>query len=178
LRNGRSGSDLFCGSRETRSEQAVTFLKVRIILIFIILIIPDKIWEVPRRTSSDATSFQSADLAFFSYFITAARAATCGAAGHFNFARCPVYLRVVLLEPRISEDEFLLPQPRDCEQGAFRVILVSQDEVDGFRDVTSLPIRGAINIPYWDGMRQCPSGQAVGFDIISINEATRRSRVD
>jgi hypothetical protein len=143
---------------ETRGEQTIPFLKVRIVLILIILIIFDKIREVPRRASGDATSLQLLNLPLFTYFVAAARAAPRGAAGHLDLPRRPVYLRVMLPKPRMSEDKFLLTQAGDSEQGAFRVVFVPQDEVDGFRDVPSLSVRGAIYIAHRDGVRQRSSG--------------------
>ena len=46
-------------------------------------------------------------LVLFSDFIPAARAASCRTAGHLDFPRCPVYLKVMLLKPGVPKNEVL-----------------------------------------------------------------------
>ena len=57
----------------------------------------------------------------------------------------------MLVEPGVSHDDILAPQVCDSEEGAFRVVLISQDEVSHFRYSTGF-VKCAIYIAYAEGL--------------------------
>ena len=113
LRDGRGGSNLLHWSLQACSKHTVTFLELRLVVI-----ISEEFWEVSRCASCNTAYLRLPDPTLFPDLVTAARAALCRAAGHLYLPGHPVYLRVVLLKPGMSEDEVLVSQSSDHEEGA------------------------------------------------------------
>ena len=118
LRDGRGGLNLLHWSLQACSKHTVTFLELRFVVIIIVVIISEEVWEVSRCASCNTVYLRLPDPTLFPDLVTAARAAMCRATGHFYLPGHPVYLRVVLLKSGMSEDEVLVSQSSDHEEGA------------------------------------------------------------
>ena len=95
---------------------------------------------------------------------------------HGHLPSLPVDLQVVLLEPGEAQDDILLSQAGDCEGGAFRVVIESEDCIhnpcNGVRFVWS-----AIYVVDWNGTDEFSSGEAVAFHIAPVHELTHGTTV-
>jgi hypothetical protein len=91
-------------------KHAVSFFELWVItILIIILIIPNEVREVTSQARSNAACLHSLNLTLLSDLVSTARAASCGTTRHFDFPRGPVYLGVMLLKPRVPENEVLTP---------------------------------------------------------------------
>ena len=111
---------------------------------------------------------------FLSYH--AASFASRGTLVHLYFSGLPIDLRVVVLEPGITEDHALPSEAGDSEERPFGVGFVTGNHVYHFRDLTYL-VGGAIHIVHWYGARDVPGVNAFRSDEVSIYEVARGSRV-
>jgi hypothetical protein len=88
-------------------KHAVSFFELWVIFLLVVLIISDKVGEVTSQAGSNATGLYPLHFTLLTDLVSTARAASRGTARHFNFPSCPVNLRVMLLKPRMPEDEVL-----------------------------------------------------------------------
>ena len=97
-------------------------------------------------------------------------------AAHGHLLGLPVDLWVVLLEPGEAQDDILLSQAGDCEGGAFRVVIESEDCIHNLHNGARF-IWSAIYIVDWNGMDEFLSGEAVAFHITPVHELTHGTTV-
>ena len=64
-------------------------------------------------------------LSFFPRFSLAPVATPRRAAGHLYLPGPPVYFRIVVFQPRVTQDKVLLSEASDAEQGSFGVAVVT-----------------------------------------------------
>jgi len=88
----------------------------------------------------------------------------------------PIDLRVVVLEPGITEDHALSSEAGDSEERPFGVGFVTENHVYYFRDLTCL-VGGAIHVVHWYGARDAPGVNAFCSDKVSIYEVAHSSGV-
>ena len=93
-----------------------------------------------------------------------------------HFFSLPIDLRVVVLEPGITEDHVLPSEARNSEEHPFRVGFVTENHVYHFRDLTCLVGR-AVHIVHWYGARDALGVNTFRLDEVSIYEVARSSRV-
>jgi len=93
-----------------------------------------------------------------------------------HFFSLPIDLRVVVLEPGITEDHVLSSEAGDSEEHPFRVGFVMENHVYHFRDLTCL-IGGAVHIVHQYGARDAPGVNAFHLDEVSIYEVACSSGV-
>jgi len=72
------------------------------------------------------------------------------------FSGLPIDLRVVVLEPGITEDHVLLSEAGDSEERPFGVGFVAEDYVYNFGDLACL-VGGAVHVVHCYGARDAPS---------------------
>jgi len=89
----------------------------------------------------------------------------------------PIDLRVVVLEPGITEDHVLLSKAGDSEERPFRVGFVMENYVYNFGDLTCL-VRGAIYVVHQYGARDAPGVNTFHTDEVSIYEVAHSSGVE
>jgi len=95
---------------------------------------------------------------------------------HLYFSGLPIDLRVVVLEPGITEDHVLLFEAGDSEECPFRVGFVVEDYVYNFRDLACL-VGGAVHVVHRYGARDAPSVNTFRMDEVLIYEVAHSSRV-
>jgi len=95
---------------------------------------------------------------------------------HLYFSGLLIDLRVVVLEPGITEDCVLPSKAGDSEEHPFRVGFVMENHVYHFRDLTCL-VGGAIYIVHWYGVRNALGVNAFRLNEVSIYEVACSSRV-
>jgi len=95
---------------------------------------------------------------------------------HLYFSGLPIDLRVVVLEPGITEDHVLLSEAGDSEEHPFRVGFVAEDYVHNFGDLACL-IGGTIHVVHRYGARDAPSVNTFCPDKVSIYEVAYSSGV-
>jgi len=88
----------------------------------------------------------------------------------------PIDLRVVVLEPGITEDHVLLPEAGDSEERSFRVGFVVEDYVYNFGDPACF-IGGTVYIVHRYGARDALSVNTFCPYKVLIYEVARSSRV-
>jgi len=81
----------------------------------------------------------------------------------------PINLRIIVLEPGVTEDHALLPEVRDGEEHPFGVGFITEDHVYHLRDLSGY-IRGTVYVEHWYGARDVPSANTLRTDKISIYE--------
>jgi len=111
---------------------------------------------------------------FLSYY--AASFTSRGTSVHLYFSGLPIDLRVVVLEPGITEDHVLPSEAGDSEERPFRVGFVMKNHVYHFRDLTCL-VGGAVHIVHRYGARDAPGVNAFRSNEVSIYEVAHNSRV-
>jgi len=95
---------------------------------------------------------------------------------HLYFSGLPIDLRVVVLEPGITEDHVLLSEAGDSEERPFRVGFVVEDYVYNFRDLACL-VGGTVHVVHRYGAGDAPSVNTFRSDEVSIYEVARSSGV-
>ena len=95
---------------------------------------------------------------------------------HLHFSGLPIDLRVVVLEPGITEDHVLPSEAGDSEEHPFRVGFVMENHVYHLRDLTCL-VGGAIHIVHQYGARDAPGVNAFRSDKVLIYEVACSSGV-
>ena len=80
------------------------------------------------------------------------------------------------MEPGEAQDDILLSQAGDCEGGAFRVVIESEDYIHNLRNGARF-IWSAIYIVDRNGTEEFPSGEVVAFHIAPVHELTRGTTV-
>jgi len=95
---------------------------------------------------------------------------------HLHFSGLSIDLRVVVLEPGITENHVLSSEAGDSKEHPFRVGFVTENHVYYFRDLIYL-VGGAIHIVHWYGARDALGVNAFRSDEVSIYEVTHGSRV-
>ena len=85
-------------------------------------------------------------------------------------------LRIVVLEPGITEDHVLPSEAGDSEECPFGVGFVTENHVYYFRDVTCL-VGGAVHIVHQYGARDALGVNAFCSDKVSIYEVAHSSGV-
>jgi len=95
---------------------------------------------------------------------------------HLYFSGLPIDLRVVVLEPGITEDHVLLSEARDSEERPFGVGFVAKDYVYNFGDLVCL-VGGTVHVIHQYGARDAPSVNTFCLDEVSIYEVVRSSGV-
>jgi len=95
---------------------------------------------------------------------------------HLYFSGLPIDLRVVVLEPGITEDHILLPEAGDSEERSFGVGFVAEDYVYNFGDPACF-IGGAVHIVHRYGAREAPSVNTFRPYEVSIYKVARSSGV-
>jgi len=111
---------------------------------------------------------------FLSYH--AASFTSRGASVHLHFSGLPIDLRVVVLEPGITEDHVLLSEAGDSEERSFRVGFVAEDYVYNFGDLACL-VGGTVYVVHRYGARDAPGVNAFRSDEVSIYKVAHSSRV-
>jgi len=91
---------------------------------------------------------------------------------HLYFSGLPIDLRVVVLEPGITEDHVLLSEAGDSEECPFGVGFVAEDYVYNFRDLVCL-VGGAVHVVYRYGARDALSVNTFRSDEVLIYEVAR-----
>jgi len=89
----------------------------------------------------------------------------------------PIDLRVVVLEPGITEDHVLLSKARDSEEHPFRVGFVMENYIYNFGDLACL-IGGAVHVVHQYGARDAPGINTFHMDEVSIYEVAHSSEVE
>jgi len=95
---------------------------------------------------------------------------------HLYFSGLPIDLRVVVLEPGITEDHILLPKAGDSEERSFGVGFVAEDYVYNFGDSACF-VGGTVYIVHWYGARDAPSVNTFRPYEVSIYEVAHSSGV-
>jgi len=95
---------------------------------------------------------------------------------HLYFSGLPIDLRVVVLEPGITEDHVLLSEAGDSEEHPFGVGFVAKDYVYNFGDLAYL-VGGTVHVVHWYGVRDAPSVNTFRPDEVSIYEVACSSGV-
>jgi len=95
---------------------------------------------------------------------------------HLYFSGLPIDLRIVVLEPGITEDHALLSEVGDSEECPFGVGFVAEDYVYNFGDLACL-VGGTVHIIHRYGAREAPSVNTFRSDEVSIYEVARSSGV-
>jgi len=95
---------------------------------------------------------------------------------HLYFSGLPIDLRVVVLEPGITEDHVLLSEAGDSKECSFRVGFVVENYVYNFGDLACL-VGGTIHVVHRYGVRDAPSVNTFHLDKVSIYEVACSSRV-
>jgi len=95
---------------------------------------------------------------------------------HLYFSGLPIDLRVVVLEPGITEDHVLPSEAGDSEEHPFGVGFVTENYVYHFRDLTCL-VGGAVHIVHQYGARDTLGVNAFCSDEVSIYEVACSPRV-
>ena len=95
---------------------------------------------------------------------------------HLYFSGLPIDLRVVVLEPGVTEDHVLPSEAGDSEECPFGVGFVMENHVYHFRDLTCL-VGGAVHIVHQYGAGDAPGVNAFCSDEVLIYEVTRSSGV-
>jgi hypothetical protein len=126
------------------------------------------------RDRTTGTSLFPTDLSFVGNPLLASIFSAAGTAArrttrHLDFSGFPIDFRIMFMEPRVSENEFLLSEVGDSEQSAFRVVFVPKHEINNFR-YGSIFIGGAIDIEDRDGFGKFKETEAGTLSIVSINE--------
>jgi hypothetical protein len=103
--------------------------------------------------------------------------ASCGAARHTDFARLPVDLRIMFLQPSKPQQYALRSQRCYSELCPFRVIAIAQYERRNFGNHAGLIWR-AIDIKDGDRATELTSGDIIRADPCRINETACRSAID
>jgi hypothetical protein len=70
---------------------------------------------------------------------------------HVNLFGFPVDLRIVFLEPGVTEDDVLFPEPGYSELDALGVPLVIDHHIDYTGEATCL-VQAAIHVENWNGL--------------------------
>jgi len=84
----------------------------------------------------------------------------------------PIDLRVVVLEPGITEDHVLLSEAGDSKEHPFGVGFVVEDYVYNFRDLACL-VGGTVHIVHQYRVRDAPSVNTFRSDKVLIYEVAR-----
>ena len=124
----------------------------------------------------DVPGFQFVQLSLRADFIQAARTAAARAAGHFHLPGAPIDVQVMLLQPGEAHDHLLTAQACHSEEGMFRVVLVSQDQLHYLCYRASF-VQGAIHITDRDWARKGSGREVVRFDVRAVNEHPGGPRV-
>jgi len=95
---------------------------------------------------------------------------------HLYFSGLPIDLRVVVLEPGITEDHVLLPEAGDSKERSFGVGFVAEDYVYNFGDPACF-VGGTVHVVHWYRARDAPSVNTFCPYEVSIYEVARSSRV-
>jgi len=95
---------------------------------------------------------------------------------HLHFSGLPIDLRVVVLEPGITEDHALSSEAGDSEERPFGMGFVTENHVYHFQDLTCF-IGGAIHVVHRYGARDAPGVNAFRSDEVSIYEVVCSSGV-
>jgi len=95
---------------------------------------------------------------------------------HLYFSGLPIDLRVVVLEPGITEDHVLLSKVGDSEECPFGVGFVAEDYVYNFGDLACL-VGGTVHVIHRYGARDAPSVNTFHSDEVSIYEVAHSSGV-
>jgi len=88
---------------------------------------------------------------------------------HLYFSDLPIDLRVVVLEPGITEDHVLLSKAGDSEERPFGVGFVAEDYVYNFGNLACL-IRGTVYVVHRYGARDALSVNTFCTDKVLIYE--------
>jgi len=89
----------------------------------------------------------------------------------------PIDLRVVVLEPGITEDHVLLSKAGDSEERPFGVGFVMENYVYNFGDLACL-VGGAVYVVHQYGARDAPGVNTFHTDEVSIYEVAHSSGVE
>jgi len=95
---------------------------------------------------------------------------------HLHFFGLPIDLRVVVLEPGITEDHALPSEAGDSKERPFGVGFVTENHVYHFRDLTCL-VGEAVHVVHWYGAGDAPGVNAFHSDKVSIYEVAHGSGV-
>jgi len=93
-----------------------------------------------------------------------------------HFSGLPIDLRIVVLEPSVTEDHALLPEVGDGEEHPFRVSFIMEDHVYHLRDLSGF-IRGTVHVEHWYGARDVSGANTLHTDKIFIYKIARGSGV-
>ena len=104
-------------------------------------------------------------------FISTPGTATWRTPGHFDLSINPLDLWIMFPKPQMSEDKLLSSEVSYCKSSPFRMIFVMEDEIDGFRNGSSL-IRSTINIEDRYRMRQFKEIEMTPSRIVIVNQVT------
>jgi len=99
-----------------------------------------------------------------------------GTSVHLHFSGLSIDLRVVVLEPGVTEDHVLPSEAGDSKEHPFGVGFVTENHVYHFRDLTYL-VGKAVHIVHWYGVRDAPDVNAFRSDEVSIYEVACSSGV-
>ena len=95
---------------------------------------------------------------------------------HLYFSGLLIDLRVVVLEPGITEDHVLSSKAGDSKERPFGVGFVMENYIYHFRDLICL-IGGAIHVVHQYGAKNAPGVNTFRLDEVSIYEVARSSGV-
>ena len=95
---------------------------------------------------------------------------------HLHFSGLSIDLRVVVLEPGITEDHVLLPEAGDSEERSFGVGFVAEDYVYNFGDLACF-VGGTVHVVHRYGARDAPSVNTFCPYEVLIYEVARSSGV-
>ena len=95
---------------------------------------------------------------------------------HLYFSGLSIDLRVVVLEPGITEDHVLLPEAGDSEERSFGVGFVAEDYVYNFGDPACF-VGGTVHVVHRYGARDAPSVNTFCPYEVLIYEVARSSGV-
>jgi hypothetical protein len=83
----------------------------------------------------------------------------------------------VFLEPGVTKDDVLLPEPSDSELDSLSLPFVVDHHIDYAGDATHL-VWTAIHVEDWDGLQKALDWKVAGDDILRVNEVSSHSAVD
>ena len=83
----------------------------------------------------------------------------------------------MFLEPGVTEDDVLFPEPSHGELDMLGVPFVVDHHIDYAGDAARL-VRAAVHVENRDGLRKGPDRKVAGDDILRVDEVSGRSAVN
>ena len=134
------------------------------------------LWRRSRSADVEGSSLHPLPQRLFPLYHTTSFASR-KASVHLYFSSLPIDLRVVVLEPGITEDHVLLSKAGDSKERPFGVGFVMENYVYNFGDLACL-VGGAVYVVHQYGARDAPGVNTFHTDEVSIYEVAHSSGVE